>query len=84
MDDIPAVDGFEVSFLPANTTSFIQPMDQGVTEKIMRCFRKDILRRVLNFAGGTAEFMADYDLKDCVDLLHAARMDISQSNIQDS
>ena len=35
-------------FLPANTTSLIQPLDQGVLEKVKRCYKRDLLLRMLN------------------------------------
>ncbi len=34
-------------FLPANTTSLVQPMDQGVLELVKRHYKKDLLRRLL-------------------------------------
>ena len=33
---------------PPNTTSLIQPMDQGVLENIKRCYKGDLLLRLLN------------------------------------
>ena len=35
-------------FLPANTTSLIQPLDQGVLEKVKRCYKRDLLLCMLN------------------------------------
>ena len=35
-------------FLSANTTSLIQPLDQGVLEKVKRCYKRDLLLRMLN------------------------------------
>ena len=35
-------------FLPANTTFLIQPLDQGVLEKVKRCYKRDLLLRMLN------------------------------------
>ena len=34
-------------FLPANVTSLIQPMDQGVLESMKRIYRKAILKKLL-------------------------------------
>lgn len=34
-------------YLPANTTSLIQPMDQGVLETIKRHYKRDLLRKLL-------------------------------------
>jgi len=34
-------------FFPTNTTAIIEPMDQGIIEKLKRIYRKQILRRLL-------------------------------------
>ncbi|XP_071943866.1 jerky protein homolog-like [Antedon mediterranea] len=38
---------FLVMFLPPNTTSLIQPMDQGVLEPLKRRYKKNLLRHIL-------------------------------------
>lgn len=43
----PIDKGFEVMFLPPNVTPLLQPMDQGVIEKLKRMYRKQVLRRLL-------------------------------------
>ena len=35
-------------YLPPNTTSLIQPMDQGVLKNIKRCYKRELLLRLLN------------------------------------
>lgn len=49
IDTISSEDG-EISclFLPPNTTSVIQPMDQGVLQTIKRHYKRDLLLRLLN------------------------------------
>ena len=34
-------------FMPPNSTSLVQPMDQGVLEFTKRCYRKELLRKLL-------------------------------------
>lgn len=38
---------FNVMFFPANTTIIIQPMNQGIIEKLKWIYRKQILRCLL-------------------------------------
>ncbi|GFV41206.1 HTH CENPB-type domain-containing protein [Trichonephila clavipes] len=38
-------DNFSVMYLPPNVTALVQPMNQGVIEKLKRIYRKQILRR---------------------------------------
>ena len=38
---------FRVMFLPPNVTALLQPMDQGLIEKLKRLYRKQVLRRLL-------------------------------------
>ncbi|XP_064419100.1 jerky protein homolog [Latimeria chalumnae] len=53
-------------FLPANVTSLIQPMDQGVIQN-MKCFyRKDFLRKLINHEGTIQDFQSQYNIKDVI------------------
>lgn len=56
-------------FLPANTTSIIQPMDQGVIEAMKRQYRKKILQKLLHREEDSdlLSFWKKYNLKDAVD-----------------
>ena len=55
-------------FLPPNTTSLIQPMDQGVLQSIKLTYKRDLLLRMLD--GGDeiniAEFAKKMNIKDAV------------------
>ncbi|GBO30024.1 Tigger transposable element-derived protein 2 [Araneus ventricosus] len=58
-------------FLPPNTTSLLQPMDQGVLESLKRRYRRKLIRKLL-FEGESAftvsilEFRKSVNIKDCV------------------
>lgn len=63
----PIDPNFEVKFLPPNVTALIQPMDQGVIEKLKRMYRKQMLRRLLlaeDDAESVVEFSKKLNLKD--------------------
>ncbi|GFY31834.1 HTH CENPB-type domain-containing protein [Trichonephila clavipes] len=49
-------DDFSVMYLPPNVTALVQPMDQGVIEKLKRIYRKQVLRRL---------FLAENDEEKC-------------------
>ncbi|GFX32057.1 tigger transposable element-derived protein 2 [Trichonephila clavipes] len=40
-------DDFSVMYLPPNLTAMLQPMDQGIIEKLKRICRKQVLKRLL-------------------------------------
>ncbi|XP_020294918.1 jerky protein homolog-like [Pseudomyrmex gracilis] len=71
---------FEIMFLP-NTTSVLQPMEQEVIAKCKRSFRYNLLRKVVQCPRGIHEFYFNYDIKDCIDLIHDAWESVSQTNI---
>ena len=75
---------FKIIFLPFNTSSLIQPMDQGVITKLKQKFRHRLLQRFLEYENGSSEFYADYDIKDCIDLLSETWNTIISLNIFDS
>lgn len=74
---------FKIMFLPTNTSSIIQPMDQGIIAECKKLFRHNLLRRVLRY-GGIRQFYADYDIKDCIDIISEAWGEITALNIRNS
>ncbi|XP_058790938.1 jerky protein homolog-like [Phymastichus coffea] len=54
-------------FLPANVTALIQPMDQGVIEKMKRMFRKKLLRELILQQEGESiiKLAKKQTVKDC-------------------
>ncbi|GFS89118.1 HTH CENPB-type domain-containing protein [Trichonephila clavipes] len=40
-------DNFSLMYLPPNITALVQPMDQGVIEKLKRIYRKQVLGRFI-------------------------------------
>ena len=68
-----------VKFLPANTTSILQPMDQGVCEQLKRSYRRLMLEKMLlSDSSGTPRYL-DYvkslTIKDCIYVPHCRSME---------
>ncbi|XP_017797943.1 PREDICTED: jerky protein homolog-like [Habropoda laboriosa] len=77
MDD----DQFKIMFLLPNTSSLIQPMEQGIISKCKKLFRHKLLQRALKYNGGIPDFYGDYDIKDCIDLVNESWGSITAVNI---
>jgi len=76
---------FEVQFLPPNVTATLQPMDQGVIEKMKRSYRKQLLRRLLlaeKDEESVIEFIKKVNLKDCIYMLADAWESLTETNLQ--
>ncbi|XP_029055048.2 jerky protein homolog-like [Osmia bicornis bicornis] len=77
-------DTFSVKYLPPNTPALLQPMDQGVILKTKRIFQNEMCRSILTYEGGVNEFYANYNIKDCIDILIQAWGEVTPENIRHS
>ncbi|XP_043258793.1 tigger transposable element-derived protein 7-like [Colletes gigas] len=75
---------FKLMFFPSNTTTIIQPMNQGVISKCKKLFRHKLLSLVLQHDSKVKQFYVDYDIKDCIDLIAEAWDAITPVTIQNS
>lgn len=78
---------FSVMFLPPNVTALIQPMDQGVIEKLKMMYKKEVLRRLLlaeNNEEGVIAFSKKLNLKDCSHMVADSWDKVTQSNLQNA
>ena len=55
-----------MEFLPPNTTSLIQPMDQGVIATVKALYRKITFSKAHETHETLAEFFKDYTILDAV------------------
>nr|XP_033340639.1 jerky protein homolog-like [Megalopta genalis]XP_033340640.1 jerky protein homolog-like [Megalopta genalis] len=62
-------DQFQIVFLPPQTTTLLQPMNQGLITKVKKTFRHKMLCRLIA-SSGLKEFYSKYTLRDCIQLLH--------------
>ncbi|XP_053980802.1 jerky protein homolog-like [Hylaeus anthracinus] len=74
---------FKVVFLPPNTCSFIQPLDQGIIAECKRMYKYDLQKRVLQYHE-IRQFYADYNIKDCIDLISNIWNEITAPSIRSS
>ena len=73
---VPRLKNVTVRFLPANTTSMLQPCDQGITQSMKAIFQTNLCRRILELI----ETMEDddkisaHEVVKKVDMLQAMKM----------
>lgn len=74
----------KIIFLPPNRTSIVQSSDRGVIAECKQLFRYKLLHRVFQYYGGVRQFYADYDIKDCIDLISESWNEVTAANIKSS
>ena len=75
---------FKVMYLSTNVTPLIQPMDQGVIEKMKRMYRKEMLRKLLitdESEEGVLSACRKFNIKDCCYMLTDAWKCFTQDNL---
>ena len=70
-------------FLPANTTSILQPMDQGILENLKRRYKRALLERLLLSleSEGPQEFIKSLNIRDCIYMCAKAWEDIRSQSL---
>ena len=56
-------------YLPKNTTSLIQPLDQGVISTFKRLYRKHLVKGMVLQGGSITDFLRELNLKDAIPLM---------------
>lgn len=69
-------------FLPANTTSLIQPMDQSVIETLKRRYRKKLQELITEEEMSLKEYWKQYNLKHVVYNVADAWSDVSEQTLK--
>lgn len=75
-------DHFIIKHLPPNTTSLIQPMDQGIIAKLKRSFRHKLTKRLVMYGSGADKFFKTYTIKHCIDMTDEAWSEITCNYIK--
>lgn len=71
-------------FLPANTTSLIQPMDQSVIETLKRRYRKKFMQELLSEDVPLKDYWKSIDLKNVVDNVADAWTEVAPETLERS
>jgi len=71
-----------VFYLPKNTTSKIQPLDQGIISTFKRHYRRELLRSVLAEDSSLVEFLKALSIKDAFYLMDKAWVSIEGKSIR--
>jgi len=77
--DVQNLTATKLVFLPPNTTSVLQPCDQGIIYAFKQQYRKRIVRHMLHAL--EQKKSADIDVKIAIDFMHAAWNAVSQATI---
>ncbi|XP_029054077.2 jerky protein homolog-like [Osmia bicornis bicornis] len=70
-------DHFIIKYLAPNTTSSIQPMDQGIIAEFKRSFRHKLTQRLVTYESGAEQFFKTYTIKDCIDIISEAWSEVT-------
>ncbi|XP_047984684.1 tigger transposable element-derived protein 6-like [Leguminivora glycinivorella] len=65
-NDVPPLRAIKVQFLPANTTSQLQPLDQGIIKNFKTFYRKEIVKKMITDM--------EQNTVSSIHVLHAMRM----------
>jgi len=77
--DVTKLSATKLVFLPPNTTSVLQPCDQGIIYAFKQQYRKRVVRHMLHCMEQQRD--AVIDVKIAIDFMHAAWNAVSQSAI---
>ena len=87
-EDLVSDDGaITAMFLPANVTSLIQPMDQGVIQSVKKRYKKMLLRRLIiqdDRGKSVVEYLKEVNMHVVADLVSKAWSDITNSTLRKS
>jgi hypothetical protein len=77
-NNIPHLENIKIHFLPPNTTSTLQPLDQGIIKNFKTMYRKEIVREVLECIG---EVPCKISILTAMEMVHKAWENVSAQTI---
>ena len=82
--DLNSIDpNVQIRFLPANTTSVIQPMDQGVTATAKALYRRITFSKAHETHHTLVDFYNNFTVYDAVMNFSVAWSQVTQKNMRD-
>lgn len=92
MDNAPShpstleFEGVQIEFLPPNTTSLIQPLDQGIISTFKSYYIKHALRKIIDFIDENKDSTGlqawkSLTLLDCLNFIQASLKEMKQSTL---
>jgi len=73
-NNIPHLENIRIHFLPPNTTSVLQPLDQGIITNFKTMYWKEIVREVLECIG---EVPCKISILTAMEMVHKAWENVS-------
>ncbi|KFD64458.1 hypothetical protein M514_23305 [Trichuris suis] len=79
-------EGFQIQLLPPNTTSLIQPMDQGVIRAFKALYTKISLQRIVNAMDADENFMLkgywrEFSISACLSVIQSALREMKKETL---
>ncbi|GBN62582.1 Tigger transposable element-derived protein 6 [Araneus ventricosus] len=78
---IPEMNALKVVFLPPNTTSKLQPLDQGIIRSFKVFYRKELVKKVVDSIDKNQK-MKPFNMLDCMRMADRAWMNVTQKTIK--
>ncbi|GBO07406.1 hypothetical protein AVEN_163365-1 [Araneus ventricosus] len=78
---IPEMNAVKVVFLPPNTTSKLQPLDQGIIKSFKVFYRKELVKKVVN-SNDKKQKMKPFNMVDSMRMADRAWMNVTQKKIK--
>ncbi|GBN11082.1 hypothetical protein AVEN_145036-1 [Araneus ventricosus] len=78
---IPEMNALKVVFLPPNTTSKLQPLDQGIIRSFKVFCRKELVKKVMDSIDKNQK-MKPFNTLDCMRMADRAWMNVNQKTIK--
>lgn len=82
--DIPVLKNIQMEFLPPNTTSVLQPMDQGVIRSLKCHYRKQLILMLLDKRERGTDSTQNVSIIEAIRLLDDAWNKVSQTCVQNA
>lgn len=80
--DIPGLRNLTIQFLPANCTSKLQPLDQGIIRSVKAYYRKSFIRKLLLKNSADSMELRKFTILEAMHMITSAWKEVSSSTIK--